>query len=128
MVISGQRFMRRCPLDVYGYRHYMPTDLEKVKLNVSGCEFKFSTKKHVLYWFPPDKGDLGNLYVRTASSWTYDKDDLRYKLRAANVTAITRSFGISTSALSVANILFAGLGAEGAHLLEKSSDLPIERR
>jgi hypothetical protein len=127
MVISSRHFMRHCPLDVYGYRHYFPLDLETLRLNATGCGFEFSTKKkkHILYWDPP-QGDLGNLYIRTASSWTYDKDDLRYTLQPANATDIVRSFGVSASALSLANIMFAGFERDAPQLLTKSSDLPIE--
>ena len=125
MVLSGRKFVGRCSgkLNVYGMRHYQPEDLEKVK--IEGCKFRFSARKNVLYWNPPE-GDLGNLYVRTLSSWTRDKGDLRYHQRATHIEDLERSFGVSPAALAATNLLFAGFQKEAPELLSAKGAVEIE--
>jgi hypothetical protein len=125
MVLSGKKFTSTCSgkLNVYGLRHYQPEDLETVK--VDGCKFKFSARKNVLYWNPPE-GHIGNLYVRTASSWTRDKGDLQYSKRPANVLDLEKSFGVTPATLAATNLLFAGFQKEAPELLVAKGAVEIE--
>jgi hypothetical protein len=125
MILSGKNFVQKCSgkLDVYGLRHYQPEDLETVKID--GCKFKFSARKDVLYWNPPD-GHIGNLYVRTASSWTRDKGDLQYGKRPVHVEDLEKSFGISPAVLAATNLLFAGFQKEAPELVSANGAVEIE--
>jgi hypothetical protein len=125
MVLSGKKFVRACSgkLNVYSMRHYQPEDLETLKIDA--CAFKFSARKNVLYWNPPE-GHIGNLYVRTASSWTRDKGDLQYSKRPANVENLEKSFGISPASLAATNLLFAGFQKEAPELLAAKGAVEIE--
>ena len=133
MILSGQEFIRKCQeLNVYSYPHYRPELLANI--STPGCpkfEFKPDIKRsnrYMLLWDPPP-GHIGNLYVRTTSSWTHKKIDLHFKLEAANISALQISFGISPAELSGANLLFVGFAEQrnaAAKLLINNSDVPIE--
>jgi hypothetical protein len=133
MIITDRNFILNCQsLTVYGYPHYRPEALANISGTVLGCptfEFKPDikrTNKYMLLWDPP-AGDLGNLYVRTASSWSHDQIDLHYSLESTNVTVLERSFGIVPAELAAANLLFSGFEQRTASLLLNNSDIPIEK-
>jgi hypothetical protein len=125
MVLSGKKFVHTCcgKLNVYGMRHYQPEDLETIKLD--GCTFRFSARNNVLYWNPPE-GHIGNLYVRTLSSWTHDKEDLQYGKHPASMENLEKSFGIRSAALAATNLLFAGFEKESLELLAANGSVEIE--
>lgn len=136
MILSGNEFIRRCEgLDVYAYPHYRPEALGNGSVAVPpGCPpFAFKpdlkrSNRYMLLWDPP-VGDVGNLYVRTQSSWTHDKIDLHHKRpAAADADVLARSFGIPPGSLAAANLLFAGFEARTGDVLLNNSDIPIERR
>jgi len=125
MILSGKKFINACSgkLNVYGMRHYQPEDLETIKIDK--CTFRFSGRKNVLYWNPPE-GHIGNLYVRTASSWTRDKKDLKYGKRPASIKNLETSFGITPAALAATNLLFAGFQKEAPELVAAEGSMEIE--
>ncbi len=128
MVLAGKEFVARCAgkINVYAMRHYQPEDLETLNPRDSKCAFKFSARKDILYWDPPE-GDASYLYVRTPSSWTRDKEDLKYDDVPVNVTTFERSFGVGPAALAATNLLFSGFAAEAPELLEGKGSTDIER-
>jgi hypothetical protein len=132
MIITGQDHILNCQgLTVYGYPHYRPEALANMSGTIPGCpKFEFKpdikrTNKYMLLWDPPTS-ELGNLYVRTASSWSHDQIDLHYHIESTNVSVLERSFGIVPAELAAANLLFAGFEQRTAALLLNNSDIPIE--
>lgn len=103
--------------------HYQPEVLETLK--VDGCKFKFSARKDIFYWKPPEK-EIGYLYVRTPSSWTHEKGDLKYYTRPADMDVLQRSLGLSPAAIAGANILFCGFQKEDPELLAGKGSTSIE--
>jgi hypothetical protein len=135
MILTGNEFIKKCDgLDVYAYPHYRPEALGNGSVALPpGCpRFAFKpdlkrSNRYMLLWDPP-KGDIGNLYVRTQSSWTHEKIDLHHKKPAAADGAVmARSFGISPGDLAAANLLFAGFEEHTGDVLQNNSEIPIER-
>ena len=134
MILSGQDFIKTCEgLTVYSYPHYRPENLTHVTLAQGGIrcppfEFKPDVKKSnkfMLMWSPPE-GEVGNLYVRTMSSWTHEKIDLHYRLEPANASVLQRSFGVAPAELAAINLMFSGFEDNGTLLLLNNSIIPIE--
>ena len=125
MVLTGKDFVRQCSgkLNCYSMRHYQPEDLET--LNIEGCKYRFSARKNILYWDPPE-GDISYLYVRTPSSWTKDKEDLKYRTVALDIVAMERSFQLSPASMAATNLLFAGFQKEAPDLLNGKGSTDIE--
>jgi len=80
----------------------------------------------MLLWDPPI-GELGNLYVRTATSWSHEQIDLHFRVESTSVSVLERSFHIVPAELAAANLLFAGFEKRTAALLLNNSDIPIEK-
>ena len=133
MIITGHDRIFNCQgLNVYGYPHYRPEALANMSGTILGCpKFDFKpdikkTNKYMLLWDPP-VGELGNLYVRTASSWSHDQIDLHYHVESTNVTVLERSFGLVRAELAAVNLLFTGFEQRIAALLLNNSEIPIEK-
>jgi hypothetical protein len=107
----------RCPLTVYSHPHTEPWRLKDMG-GGPACRFSFDRAHHLHVWAPP-AGELGSLYVRTATSSTRGKDKMGARhARAADAAALEASFGVAGGDLLMANLLFSGLQqGEAGHLL-----------
>lgn len=127
MILQGKALKDCHGLDVYSYPHYRPQFLPNVTL--PGCptaEFKPDLKrsnKYMLLWNPPE-GEIGYLYVRTASSWSHEQIDFYYRRQDPNVTALQRSFLVTGASLSTANLLYGALQISASgHLTNQTKQI-----
>lgn len=129
MILQGKA-LKNCPgLDVYSYPHYRPQFLPNVTL--PGCptaEFKPNLKQsnqYMMLWNPPE-GEIGYLYVRTASSWSHEQVDFYHRRQEPNMTAFKRSFTITGASLSTANLMHGSLEMHAGGHLTKQTEQIIE--